>query len=233
MLIDTMNNEEVSMEIAKDWDNIQGTIQRLTKDYDKLRRKRKIDKTREYPKVYEFKSKLKNKWILIISKGASATNYKGGKTLAFVPVVYYYSKVGLRVFKVPPRVLKLFVYNGHVFTRYNDRMNLDIKDPIKVVKHFFKNNPSAYGKIETGNLSELNFISRVKDGALLGHLQENGMWVVYKTFITKEQMRNEQESSTDELLNEFQNEIESTLNQDTFDRDDFTYKADTLSGIIK
>jgi hypothetical protein len=183
MLIHTMSAAEATREIHKDWEKSIRSATRLAAEYDKERKKLKINKSDSYFKSYTIKSALKNHWIFIFSKAPAADQYKGPENVKCCMLIYYYTKVGLRVFKLLEKEV-LSVYNGHVFTRYQERMSLQMKDPLEIIKHFFSNNVYCTASVITRDGKKLT-LSICKDGLLLGELREDTSWVLHKTFVSR------------------------------------------------
>lgn len=135
-----MNPEEVFNEIENDWDILSDNlIDRLSKSYHTERMKLKINKLDTYPKAYSVKSKNKNTWIFILSKAPSKRIYKGTDSVNICCLIYYYHELGIRVFKKIPQG-DWSVYNAHVFTRYNERLELNIDSTLDKVISFFTEN---------------------------------------------------------------------------------------------
>ena len=229
MLIETMTPIEVTSEILEDWSIVTKSFDRLVNDYDKERRRSKIDKGDIYSLPYEIKTKKKNTWIFIFSKAPSEDKYKGQSSINICSLVYYYSSIGLRVFKIMPKG-GISVYNGHLFKRYNERMSLGLEKPLDIVKHFFINNGYFTSKVIPKNNKEFT-ISVCKEGLLLGELQEDRSFLVNKTFINKNLIRLDQNEAEEELIKSLQDEIETELNKVDFDKESYYYKADIIKGI--
>ena len=76
------------------------------------------------------------------------------------------------------------VYNGHLFTRYRERMNLEISDTMDVVKHFFTCNRDMSHKIMPKENDRMKIIGIVKQGFLLGEVILDNVMMIHKTFIS-------------------------------------------------
>jgi hypothetical protein len=227
MLIDTMTPQELTMEISKNYGNIQNSLDRLAQGYDRERRRGKISKYDRYCRAYEIKTKKKNNWVIFMDKGPSDEKYKSLDSIAVGSHVYYYTPLGLRVFKIMLPT-GLSVFNAHLFTRYNERMNLGLTIPLEIVKHFFTNNGYYIARIIAKDNREFIFTT-CSEGILLGELQEGRRWIVYNTFLTRDLIRPDQTETEAELISNLQSEIEAELTRKDFDKT--TYKADILKGI--
>ena len=233
-----MTPDEVNKEITSErleLNKIDGTITRLLNEYDKTRRKSKIAPSSTFSKAFPIKTKNKNRWIFLLSKAPSVTKYKGIESINVLELTYYFTNIGLRAFKMIPhadgsgRLNGISVFNSHLFTRYAERLNLNISDPIKLMTHFFTKN----GYFLSQKVQETGFIGTCSEGMILGELQNAGRWIVFKTFITDQQMFPDQTEEEIKLINWMQAEIEEELNNDQFDKARYDHFADTLLGVKK
>jgi hypothetical protein len=231
MILDTMNDFEIFSEIQRDYNLIVNrSIERYEKDYDKIRRHNSIPKDAEFPKCFELRTHAKNDWILILSKAPAENKYKGLDSICYCFLVYYYTKVGIRVFKVDFQY-GIAAFNAHFFSRYNERLNLGLINTIDKVKHYFSNNSYAISLVKDNN-SAFNVVGKCKDGFRLGCYLENKPWVIYKTFISNSMTSEEQKEIGSELMNSLRQQIESELVKKDFDKDKYDYMADIFKAII-
>jgi hypothetical protein len=229
MIIDTMTPKEITIEIRTDFEVCRKSMERFAMDYDRERRRDKIGKEITHSKVYPIKTKNKNIWLFILSKAPTEGKYKGMESINICSLVYYYNQTGLRVFKIIPTG-GLSVFNGHLFKRYNSRMILNLTNPLDIVKHFFINNGYSTAKVLPKDGREL-VIGVCRDGILLGELNEGRTWLVYKTFITREDLRRDQETIEEELIDHLRDEITEEINNVAFNREEYFYKTDIFKGI--
>lgn len=238
MILPTMTNEEIHVNILHDFHYILSRkFDQLGKVYDKTRRKNSVPKDAVFPKFYEFRTPSKNTWTLLLSKAPADNLYKGENSISILSFCYYFIDKRIRVFKVIPNengrgVNGLAVYNAHFFSRYNERMNLNLINPQDKVKHFFTNNGFSMDKVVQKDGENL-MIGKCRDGLKLGELQHLGKWVVYKTFIPNNYAFDEQQDTAEELLTDLQKEIEAELNKPDFDKLSYFMKADVYKGITK
>jgi hypothetical protein len=234
MLLETMNQKEITREIFYDYEWICLTsLVRIGDEYARERKKKRVPLTEAYTKIYEIKTKMKNRWMIFLSKGASDSKYEGNASLCFI--TFYYTVNGLRVFKIRPEG-GLSVYNAHLFQRYNERMFLNLSEPLDRVKHFFTHNGHFFISVDQKNDSSTNSLDTLavcKDGFLLGELLEDTGWVLHKTFISLEEAKAGQIDVKEELLLRFQEEIERVINEENFDVMRYQYLADSIAAIIK
>jgi len=98
MLVEAMNPVEIATQVYREYSKIYfTTAQRLLKEYDRERRKLKIDKSRIYTRHYTIKTAQKNNWIIFIGKAPSKEKYKGMECANTCCMVYYYTSKGFRV----------------------------------------------------------------------------------------------------------------------------------------
>ena len=209
MLVETMTPEEITREIFTDWETLaEKTLPRLAQEYDRARKRLKVNKESRFAKMYEIKTKKKNNWFLVLNKGVDVEKYRTWRDIDLTKLVYYYTKRGIRVFEIIGDDDKLAVYNAHLFSRYRERMKLDIPNPYDVVKYFFLND--SYAVI---NDFDEAFSPR-KNGIVLGtYLKEMG-WIMCNTFITNEMKFSDQNEIEKQLIEIWEEEsnIEFLLN---------------------
>src|SRR5947208_391288 len=100
MLVSTMNRKEVTEEFLRDKKQLADkTCMRLLIEYDKERKKNKIDKTKAYCKAYPIRTSAKNNWIVLVLKSPSADQYRNLLDCAYGCVAYYHAKEGLRAIR--------------------------------------------------------------------------------------------------------------------------------------
>jgi hypothetical protein len=213
MLVPTMNRHEVTAEVVRDEKKVMDTsYPRLLMEYDRERKKLKIDKTKPYCKAYPIKTAAKNNWILFIEKSPSVPVYKTFADTVFGCVVYYYSKEGLKVLRQAKGNFAIEAYYGHVFTRYNERMGLNLSKSTDMIQAFFKNN--GYSNIKLIDKNEKKFTHGIcKEGTLLGEYKSEPDWLVHKTFISKDLKREDQIKKERKLMLDLQMDFISKQTQ--------------------
>lgn len=156
MLVPAMTHEEVTAQIKIEYCKIQATtLLRMGAEYDRERRKFRINKEAMYPKEYEIKTTGKNNWIIFLDKGPAAKKYTGTESLSYLCVIYYYSNKGLMAYWPADKVLAGFT--SHFFKRYNERLCLNLSNPIEIVKAF----------LEKACTAPLKFLKEIKGHMLL------------------------------------------------------------------
>lgn len=204
-----MNDTELTLEVRRDYEKLlNSSFARLFREYDRERKKLKIDKTRVYTKEYSIKTASKNNWLIFLRKKPSEKNYNGIKSITGAAMVYYRNALGLRVFN-PVHEKIMVVYNGHFFNRYNERLNLNLADSIDIVKHYCKHNADVTLTLteQKGGDFVMGFC---RDGIELGEYQHDAAWLVMKTFVSNDMMRPDQDEVAKNLF--FKQELSLALN---------------------
>jgi len=185
MLVPAMNNKEITNEILRDLERLtRTTVDRLMDEYDRERRKFKIDKVKTYPKAYPVKTASKNTWIVFLQKAPAVPKYKNVYDAVGCCVAYYYSAKGLKAFRFNSEGKYMEVFNGHFFARYNERLQLDLNSPVEAIKRFFNN--SGYLQLQIVKKEGKQYSMGIcREGMALGvyHSNSDVPWLVHKTFI--------------------------------------------------
>ena len=210
MLVESMNHDEITREVMKDFNKLyETTVERLGDEYDRERRRFKIPVHKTYPKVYPIKTASKNTWLLFFSKAPAFEKYKGRDSINVSYIVYYYNSKGLRVIHRSSGNF-LEIYNSHFFKRYNERMNLRLQTPIDIVKSYFMyGGHSIYSIVPKNDRKYTIGIS--SEGILLGEVRDNGSWLINKTFISRNLSRSDQDEVENKLICSLQKEIIKAL----------------------
>lgn len=186
MLIPTMTDEEVSREILTDYENNIETHEMefsISINYARERKKKKIRPTSQYLVYREKISPRNNKWIIFIGKSKDKIKYRSIEDTSYYSIVYYYTSIGLRAFMVTQSKL-LMVFNGHLFSRYNERLMLNKTILLDVVKEFFLNyHHCTFQFIPIDDLRS-KVIGLTSGGFLVGEAKLDSGWVICKTFIS-------------------------------------------------
>lgn len=216
-----MNATELTREVRQDYEKLQAiSFDRLFGEYDRERKKLKIDKSRVYTKEYSIKTASKNNWLLFLRKKPSENKYRGKESVHMCAVTYYRNPFGLRVFGTAHDKI-MTVYNGHFFNRYNERLNLELPDSLAAVKHFFKHNVDVTYTLTDQQGGDF-VIGFCRDGFELGEFQHNATWLVMKTFVSKDMMRADQDEMAKALF--FRQELNLALSKND------PYRNETVNG---
>lgn len=181
-----MNHKEITREVLKDSEILynSSTIPRLIAEYYIERKKGKVNKEALYPKYYDIKTKSKNKWCFILSRDILLERYNIPENTVYKCFTYYYSEKGIRVFSSIPEDI-ITAYNGHLFSRYRERMNLNIPNVLDIVKLFNTQNPETNYAMGPEFEGRNKYFGIVKEGFVLGEYIEEDKWYVNKTFINR------------------------------------------------
>ncbi len=219
MLLTTMTPAEINTQIYREYDKLYSTtVIRLLYEYDRERKKLKIDKTRLYTKDYHVKTKDKNKWIIFIGKAPAIDKYNGPQTTAVNCSVYYHTEKGIRVFNPCPNDI-VEVYNSHFFARYNERLGLNLTNTVDIITHFFKYNRDH--KVVTDEKGDRMLTTGFcKHGLLLGEydISYNYDWLVWKTFVSRNLTRKDQKKTENEILQEIITAYQTELQKQECDK---------------
>ncbi len=204
MLLPTMTPHEVTAEILRERLKIETSVfDRLFEEYDRERRKLKIDKSKLYPKCYPVKTKGKNTWLLFMQKSPGEPKYRDSCDAVACAVVYYYGAKGLKAIRYNKEGKFMEVFNGHFFVRYNERMKLGLVHMVDMIKAFFNN--SGYLQIQRRQEGDKECsVSVCKDGIALGNFYYNPDWLVHKTFISRDLKRYHQDVQENGVLAKMQ-----------------------------
>ncbi|HUZ61747.1 MAG TPA: hypothetical protein VMU83_23415 [Hanamia sp.] len=94
-------------------------------------------------------------------------------------------------------------YNTHFFKRYNERMNLRLTEPDKIIAHFFKNNFEHYmGKTEMLDDGTRYTTFIFDKGMGIGWKDETKKTIHIKTYISNEILSKKQQSLADHIKND-------------------------------
>lgn len=220
MLVSTMNHQEITKEILKEQEifNYSTTILRLTSEYYDERKKKKVKKDNEYPRYYDIKTKAKNKWSILLSKDRSLSHYNSPLDFDIRFFTYYYSDKGIRVFESLPE--EIIAHNQHFFSRYRERMNLNILNIIDVVKLYHQKNPDPRYNLMAEQDGRSKFVAIVDDGFAMGEYIVEDNWYINKTFLAKS-APNSKMSSTERsviaALIDFMSKLDKTKEKEHYD----------------
>ena len=236
MLVPAMNSKEITNEILRDWEKLtKTTVDRLTDEYDRERRKFKIDKAKTYPKAYPVKTASKNTWIVFLQKAPAIPKYKNVYDAVGCCVVYYYSTKGIKAFRYNSTEKYLEVFNGHFFARYNERLQLDLNSPVEAIKRFFNNSGYLQCQIIKKDGKEYS-TGLCREGMALGEYNSNMdvPWMIHKTFIHHDLKGHQQKESEKMVMIQAQLQllIKSLDEEVDVDSREFIHSGNVLSQIM-
>jgi hypothetical protein len=216
MLVETMDNEQVKVEILTDFDSIINTHNRLVKKYGRIRFEKNINKKETYPYWFKLKSNKKNNWLVHMMKTPGDSKYDGQPEIK--STVFYLNKIGYRVFNISiDRQIRVF--NGHFFHRYSQRNNIQYSNFVDIVGHFFNHNTYFPTRFKISG-SSLLVITVCNSGIMLGEIQLEHGWVVYKTFIDRTLNTTEQTEIELNIIADLKNELGTDFSSNAIESDE-------------
>ena len=216
MLVETMDNEQVKVEILKDFDSIINTHSRLSEKYGRIRFEKKINKRETYPYLFKLKSNRKNNWLVHMMKTPGDSKYDGQPEIK--STVFYLNKLGYRVFDISMNH-DIRVFNGHFFHRYSQRNNIQYSNFADIVGHFFNHNTYFSSEIKISS-SSLLVITSCNSGIMLGEIQPELGWIVYKTFIDRTLYNIEQTQIEMNIIASLKSELGIDLSSNNVDSEE-------------
>ncbi len=181
MIVPAMTSKELLMEIARDYPMVMKKAMYLTGN---LRRLAVKSKEKYVHRVFDYKSKQKNDWLIIIDYYV--------KDPTFLVVVHYVDKYGLNGIMVNADQQTLTHYSPHFLERYNERF---LHEPnvskIELLKRYLSKNSVSYLKYvpDTDDMKN-RFFARSREGVGLGYIETmSGILNTinhFKTFVSKD-----------------------------------------------
>jgi hypothetical protein len=189
MLVPSMTLQEISVEANAEYEVLvnSSTLQRLTGEYILERHKKKVKHNERYVRFYNIKSKKKNNWLIMICPKDEVKFITSPDDFTTLCILNYHSDKGLRfIVTTPTRIIS--VYNEHLFTRYKERIHLNISGTIEIAKHYFERNNSGVFQSFPLDADTRKIIGLESNGFSLGelHLTNSIIVMYYKTFISRE-----------------------------------------------
>jgi len=190
MIVPTMTSKELLMEIARDYSIVMNKAMYLT---ESLRRLAIKSKEKYVHRVFDYKSKQKNNWLIIVDYYV--------KEPTFLVVVYYVDKYGLNGIMVNGDQQTLTHYTPHFLERYNERF---LHEPniskIELLKRYLSKNSVSYMKYvpDTDDMKN-RFFARSREGVGLGYIETmSGILNTinhFKTFIANDMIYENQQAN--------------------------------------
>ncbi len=143
--------------------------------------------------------------------------------------MYYYTSKGFRVF-IPSSDKIFLVYNGHLFKRYNERLNLNLASTLEAAIHYFTYNAYMHPHILEKN-GMIYAIGLCKDGFLLGEVKYNNVWLEWKTFISRNLARADQDEMEKELIDQLNDFMKNEIKNENSDPIKVKIMQDKIKGI--
>jgi hypothetical protein len=200
MIVPAMNSKELLTEIFKDFEIVQRKAMYLT---DGLRREAVKSRSKYVQRIYGYRSKQYNNWIIIV-------DYYVGDP-CFTVVVFYVDEFGLNGVRVDTDDRTLTHFSPHFLQRYNERFVIQGSlSKLDLLKRFISNNSlEAIHYKSIGDTKQYEIFGRFKEGIGLGIKEvftEIGREIIhYKTFISNEMIFDNQRNDFT-ILGKYYNE---------------------------
>ena len=188
MIVPAMNPEEIYKEITKDEKCLQRKILEASITFQLEMSRKKIAVAAH---TFLYKTSQLNEWRIKFQ-----WKYNQLKDIS------YYLKTTDKIGHVAYLINKrndgndFFVvkFNSHFFKRYNQRLNLELKEPSEVIKHFFKNN-DKFKSVATEILEDgTRYITYLFNGGIgVGWEQDSTKTINFKTFIANNTLTEKQQ----------------------------------------
>lgn len=190
MIIPTFTPEQIVGEFDKDLANIFYYV-----DHQKQRLRRAAQKAQKFPvSIHGWHvSPMKNKWLYILS-APSKKDYDDTSMVTFVMTFRDHQGKTWAMMRsfVQKQSIVLF-YTPHLFSRYNNRMNLNLIGD-DIIYHYFKYNSFASFGVKNTMINENQYRQDItatsNEGVSLGVGTPEG--ALLKTFISYEMAKGEQ-----------------------------------------
>jgi hypothetical protein len=202
MIVPSMTSEELVKEITKDFEIVNRKTDYLS---DSLR-KEVIKTKKNISRIYNYKSKQNNNWLIVINQTKKAAYYNR--------IVYYLDEHGLNGLIMNDIDNTIVHYTPHYLKRYAERC---LKTPdlskLEILKKCVIENSYGCGM----SRSHKKIFTRMLNGIGLGYREDiiGGYTLLhFKTFITDDMIINYQEEDFNKLgwtLKDFYDEYNSDL----------------------
>lgn len=183
MIVPAMTSKELYTEIFKDFEIVLRKALYLTEG---LRREAVKSKSKHVQRIYDYKSKHYNNWIIIVD------SFVGDPR--FTVVVYHVDEYGFNGVRVDSDDKTLTHFTPHFLERYNERfLNQGTLSKLDLLKRFIPYNSMEAIQYEYDSETEqYRIFGRFKEGIGLGFKEiiSDGKEIIhYKTFISNEMIK--------------------------------------------
>ncbi len=180
MILPSMTFDEITKQLYADIAMVERKAGYHAPKWLKAQRNKKIPCVEAFEYLHP---KSKNKWIYF---------FQSAKDSVFVTFVNYHNtSIGIRAAMIGNEK-QIVLYNGHLFSRFAERENLDIPNPLNKIKAFFKKNPTVVlDKVETGENRWGDRFGKVNTGVVLCQ-SVNPMLVICKTYLSNQMQKGQQ-----------------------------------------
>ena len=197
MIVPSMTSEELVKEIFNDRQIVIRKALHLT---EKFRREAIKTRNKNLFRIYEYKSKQKNNWLIVI-------DYNSGDPL-ILTAAYYLNNSGLNAIYILSDDETIVHYSAHFLERFNERlMKQDNISKLDILKRFLpQNNIATFDLIPDSGAYKNRVFVRFKDGIGLGISEKlwNKKIIFLKTYISAEMIKGSQKKEYKSITNAFQ-----------------------------
>lgn len=205
MIVPSMNSKELIKEVFNDFVIVERKAFYLS---ESLRRAAVKSKHKHIQKLFDYRSKRYNKWIILVD------SYVAMAVIRYA--VWYLDEYGMNGLRVNSDLKYLTHLTPHFLDRYNERfLHQPALSKLELLKKFTQNNPiEVLMSVPDADENHTRIYGRFNDGIGLGYEevikdveQEIGH---FKTFISQDMIKDGQkelDSYLGENYNEFWNEV--------------------------
>jgi hypothetical protein len=173
MLVPSMTMREIRNEMVKDFPMVYRKMEYVAEDLKKTLDKKTF--CQGYVHFFDYVSKLKNHWICRVAVDKFRFQRRA-------IMVYHngHGHVGISVIDFN----KIVYHTGHFFLRYNERLNLGLKDFHDIVRAYLKENYD-YNFINIDCIGEriYTIFGTINSGVVAGTIHSDLMFAKMNTFL--------------------------------------------------
>ena len=187
MIVPNMNPKELLIEVFNDLKVVDRKATYLTQG---MRREAVKSKAKYVHRVFKYKSKKNNYWLIIVDYYV--------KEPCYTVVVYYNNQYGLNGILVDGRNQALIHFTPHFLERYNSRfLNEKGASNLELLKRFIPANSLQVIKaVQKIDIDKNRIFGRFKEGVGLGYEEvfhdKGKVFHHFKTFISNDMIRDNQ-----------------------------------------
>jgi hypothetical protein len=197
MFVDSMSSEELVAEFLKDEQNVNRKLEYLVKE---VRKKAIRTRNKQYKKIFEYKSPLKNEWLILV-------DYNNCVPL-ILPMVHYLNGGKLNALTKQPESNNLTHYTSHFLDRYNERfLKQEGLSAVDILKLFIPINSICTYDFYSASINNGNRVfARFKDGVGLGVFEQPSKYtlVFLRTYISSDMIGDWQQGEFNSISMDFE-----------------------------
>ena len=197
MIVPHMTYDEICKEILKDMDIILRKYKYILTDLQRIATKTHKEIKNE---TIKYTTPNKNTYILLFL-------HVSKKDHTVVIINYHYTDTGIRAviksINASNKSDMFNFYNGHLFTRYNERLKLNLNNSFDIMVYYFSHNFFTNSRIDCSDSNYIKLFSKITDGIILGRAIVENKINVFNTFISNDLLFDEQSKNLNTLDNNF------------------------------